>query len=185
MQKVLRVAIYMLIISLAMLSCVLYKNNSKLKNDLGLTYLSNITIYKLHITQIEYYLQNEKEFKESDLSKYYDKANMLMAVKIPSDSIISSYPTLIQRGIMRIKDLVSEGTNNNEIEATRDNTLQLLNTLNDGLEKMSKVGIVRAKDGKPFKEDGKRYYQLGLFNNKLMESINADLDKQLKKYWNQ
>lgn len=180
MRKLNIFIIGVIILGLVITSFVLYRDNNKLKDNLGAIYLSNITNFSQHIKHIETYLKNEKEFKETDLINYYYEVNYLLTVRLPSDSFISSYIEFVQNGLSTINSLVSEGAKNEEIEIVRDRTLRLIQTLKEELDKMSKVGRVIVKDG--FRENYKEYYKLSLPENKTMRSINATLEKQLKKH---
>jgi hypothetical protein len=180
MRKWLKVISGILVIGLTLVSYLQYQNNSKLKDDLGSTYLSNMGNFNQHLTRVENYLQNEKEFKESDLLNYYYEVNYLMTVRLPSNLYTSAYLQFIQSGIGRINDLVAKGGNQREIETVKSNTLQLIKTLNEALVRMGKAGEIRV--GNSMHGDYKKYYQLSLPNNKAMKSINADLERRLNSY---
>jgi hypothetical protein len=154
-----------------------YQNNNKLKNALGLTYASNITSFQQHLRHVQTYLQNEKDFKQSDLINYYYEVNYLLIVHLPSDTLIPTYLTFIQNRISKIQDLVSNGDSPSEIEIAKGKALKVIKVLDDVLDTMSKAGEIRV--GNSMKVDYKKYYQLSLPNNKIMKSINTDLEKQL------
>lgn len=177
MKKWTTIASYIVIIILAVSLYVQHQSNRKTIDALGSVYLSNIESFKLHINHVQTYLQNEKEFKDNDLRSYYYEVNYLLILRLPSQSCTEQYIGSIQSNIHQMESLVSENANKDEMEAVRKRTLQLLAALGDGIDKMSNAGRVKVENA--FREDYKKYYQLSLPDNKTMQQINNELQKQL------
>jgi hypothetical protein len=168
---------YIIIVILAVALCIQYQNNNKAIDTLGSVYLSNMESFKQHINHVQTYLQNEKKFKDSDLLNYYYEVNYLLTIRLPSQSCTGQYISSIQSGISEMQSMVSNNAKKEDVEAVRKRTLQFIEILKYSMDKMSTVG--RVKVGDEVKEDYKKYYQLSLPNNKTMQLINDDLQKQL------
>lgn len=66
MKKRVNIISGILITAFIVISYVQYKSNSRLKDALGSTFISNITVVNHHLNRIKIYLEDEKEFKEGD-----------------------------------------------------------------------------------------------------------------------
>jgi hypothetical protein len=158
-----------------------YRNNERLKNSLGQVYASNIGEALQHMDRVEYYLNNENILSESELDKYFYEVNLMKGTGIFSDYMVEPYLQHIQSSLRSLKTLAAEKGNNEELESARTETLKLIVILKSGLNKMYKVGEVTV--GNERHNDYKKYYELSLEDNKIMKSVNEDLQKQLEEHF--
>lgn len=176
MKKLIKNSSYIIIVIMAIALFIQYQNNNKTIEALGSVYLSNMGSFRQHINHVEFYLENEKDFKECDLSNYYFEVNYLLVLRLPSRNCTVQYIESIQSGFSELESLISDNANKEDIEAVRKRTLKFVAILKDSLDKMITVGRVQVGDG--FQEDYKKYYELSLPNNKTMQLINNDLQRQ-------
>jgi hypothetical protein len=158
-----------------------YQSNKRLKNSLGQVYASNIGEALNHMDRVEYYLNNENTLNESELDKYFSEINLMRGTGISSDYMVDPYLQYIQSGLHRMKLLAANKGSNEEIESARTETLKLIVSLKSGLNKMYKVGDIIV--GNEHHYDYKKYYELSLEDNKIINEVNEDLQKQLEKHF--